>query len=103
MLSEKFRGWTEGPQSEKRKTGETFLMQSRFNMRYATLLVMIVALSASAGCAKYNLKNATSTVTETTKTTGDWITRTLGKGQASDPRARDIEQRLGYGEMLEYK
>lgn len=72
-------------------------------MRYATLLVLLVALCASTGCAKYNLKSATSAAAETTQSTSDWITRTLGKGQASDPRARDIEQRLGYGEMLEYK
>ena len=82
---------------------ETSLKPSRFNMRYATFLVLILALCGSAGCAKYNLKSATSAAAETTQSTSDWITRTLGKGQASDPRARDIEQRLGYGEMLEYK
>ncbi len=74
-------------------------------MRYAILLSLALALCATTGCAKFNLKvkDATSKVTETTKSTGDWINRTLGKGQASDPRARDIEQRLGYGEMLEYR
>ena len=33
----------------------------------------------------------------------NWIERTVGKGQASDPRAREIEQRLGYSKELGYK
>lgn len=71
-------------------------------MRYAPLLVIAVFMCMATGCSTPVFKEATTSLTETTKSTGDWISRTLGKGQASDPRARDIEERLGYGEMLDY-
>ncbi len=71
-------------------------------MRYSSLLVIAFLFSATLGCATPLLKDATNNLTETTKSTGEWVSRTLGKGQASDPRARDIEQRLGYGDMLKY-
>lgn len=32
----------------------------------------------------------------------NWLQRTIGKGQASDPRARRVEQRLGYSDQLGY-
>lgn len=32
----------------------------------------------------------------------NWLQRTIGKGQASDERAREIEQRLGYSSELGY-
>jgi hypothetical protein len=71
-------------------------------MRYAILLVSAALMSMTTGCLTPVFKEATTNLTETTKSTGDWISRTLGKGQASDPRARDIEERLGYGDMLDY-
>ena len=72
-------------------------------MRYGLLLIITCLWVALPGCTTpAPIQKATSNLAETTQATNDWISRTLGKGQASDPRARDIEQRLGYGDMLDY-
>ncbi|MCH2183206.1 MAG: hypothetical protein MK108_14495 [Mariniblastus sp.] len=72
-------------------------------MRYGLLLMIACLLFAQPGCTTpAPIKKVSSELADTTQSTSDWITRTLGKGQASDPRARDIEQRLGYSDMLDY-
>jgi len=72
-------------------------------MRFGLLLMIACLTVAFTGCtAPATLKKVSGELADTTQSTGDWISRTLGKGQASDPRARDIEQRLGYSDMLDY-
>ncbi len=60
---------------------------------------------ASVGCVTHNwsrnlLENKTAGAKQKQE---NWFQQTVGKGQASDARARDVERRLGYSDQLGYK
>lgn len=56
-----------------------------------SLSMLLVGLSGCAGMNSHRLFNS------------DWFGDTLKNGQAFDPRAREIEQRLGLSQELGYE